>query len=86
MSWRLLPLPGPRLLARRRPEPANLVGKEELTEVEAAHYCCVSVAKLRRYGPPAGLVAVMRSGRQWYRRADLQRVLEGLWSAPMVRT
>ena len=60
-------------------EPIDLRGKEHLSELEAAHYACTSVARLRRSGPLMGLEPVQGAGMPLYRLADLQRALGALW-------
>lgn len=51
----------------------NLLGKDHLNEVEAAHYCCLKVAKFH----------VLRDAFGWsgprYRKADLAKSME--WAA-----
>ena len=54
----------------------NLLGKDYLTEEEAAHYCGVSNCQFRRKHLELGVLAISVMGKKVYRRADLQRAIE----------
>ncbi len=57
----------------------NLVGKDYLTEDEAAHYCCVSYSQFRRCAQDYSLQSRTFMGKKVYRKTDLQRAMENLW-------
>lgn len=55
----------------------NILGKDYLDKKEAAHYCCVSIRQLDRYSSKLGIAPFTFMGKLVYRKADLQRVIEG---------
>jgi hypothetical protein len=57
----------------------NIVGKDYLTEDEAAHYCCVSYSQFRRCAQEYSLQPRTFMGKKVYRKTDLQRAMEALW-------
>ena len=57
----------------------NLLGKEYLTESEAAHYCGVSESQFRKRSREYGLVPGVFMGKKLFRRTDLQVAIERSW-------
>lgn len=62
-------------------KPLVLLGKDYLTEPEAACYACVSTSQFRKYAADVGIHARTFMGKKVYRKADLQRALEELWQS-----
>ena len=54
-----------------------LSGKDYLTELEAAHYCCVSPSQFRIKRHDYGIGAMRFMGKKIYRRSDLKNAIEG---------
>jgi hypothetical protein len=57
--------------------PITLLSKDYFTEKEAAHYCCVSLTQFRKEKVKYGIIPGKFMGKKVYRRADLQRAIEG---------
>lgn len=57
----------------------NLLGKDYLTEEEAAHYCCVSFSQFRKRVAEYGIVPGTFMGKKVYRRDDLKKAIEKSW-------
>lgn len=54
----------------------NLLGKDYLTVIEAAHYAGVSVAQFNRHRKAYGITPRRFMGKVLYRKADLQAAIE----------
>lgn len=57
----------------------NLLGKDYLTEAEAAHYACVSESQFRAKAREYGILAVRFMGKKVFRKTDIQRAIENEW-------
>jgi hypothetical protein len=57
----------------------NLLGKDYLTEVEAAHYACVSHSQFREHAAGFGIFPFTFMGKKVYRKVDIQRAMETVW-------
>ena len=58
----------------------NLLGKENFSEAEAAHYACVSPSQFRAKAAEYGILPVRGwMGRTIYRKKDIDRAIEDLW-------
>ncbi|MGN6480532.1 hypothetical protein [Luteibacter sp.] len=57
-------------------EELNIAGKDWLTEVEAAHYCGVSVRQFQGHYSALGLSPRRFMGRKLYGRAELYAAIE----------
>lgn len=54
----------------------NLAGKDYFTEVEAAHYACVSFSQFRRHAADHAILPITFMGKKVYRREDIQKAIE----------
>lgn len=54
-----------------------LDGKDYFDEHEGAHYCCVGSTKFREIIKKYAIPPINFEGKLVYRKADLQRVIEG---------
>jgi len=54
----------------------NLLGKDYLTEKEAAHYCGVSFSQFRAKRKDEGIQCLRHMGKKLFRRHDLERSIE----------
>lgn len=54
----------------------NILGKDYLTEQDAAFYACVSYSQFREHARDHGLLPFSFMGRRLYRKADVQRAIE----------
>lgn len=57
-------------------EDLNLAGKDWLTEIEAAHYCGVSVRQFQAHNAELGLEPRRFMGRKLYLKSDLYSIIE----------
>ncbi len=57
----------------------NLLGKDYLTQDEAAHYCCMCTRQFQRIAQSENIWPASFGGKLIYRRADLLRAMEGKW-------
>ncbi|MFC4819200.1 hypothetical protein [Dokdonella ginsengisoli] len=69
----------------------NLLGKDYLTEAEAAHYCCVSLSHFQQSTDTlaeAGVRARRNLGKKVFLRAELSRMIENAptWFPVVVAT
>lgn len=69
----------------RDPRELNLAGKDFFSEIEAAHYCCVSSAQFQQSTEAllaAGVKARRSLGKKVYLRSELARMIENApaWS------
>jgi len=55
----------------------NLLGKDYFNEKEAAHYAGVSYDHFRKHAKRKGILPARVLGKKLYRKADLQRFIEG---------
>lgn len=56
----------------------NILGKDYLTETEAAHYACLSLSAFREKSKEYGIlpIRVLGTRKKAYRKADIQRAIE----------
>ena len=56
----------------------NLLGKDYLSEKEAAHYACLGLTTFRQQAPKYGIFPSRSLGttKKIYRKSDIQRVIE----------
>src|SRR5258706_2837302 len=59
----------------------NILGKDYLTQEEAAHYCCMSLRQFQEVSAGYGIRCGRFGGKLLYRRADLQGAIEREWRA-----
>lgn len=58
----------------------NILGKDYLTEEEAAYYACVSPSQFRAKSADYGIIPLRRwMGRTVYRKSDIQAAIEAEW-------
>jgi hypothetical protein len=57
-------------------EKLDLSGKDWFTELEAAHYCGLSLRQFRDHYAQYGIVPKRFAGKKLYARADLYQVIE----------
>ncbi len=58
----------------------NLLGKDYLTEIEAAHYAGVCPRQFRKKAIENGIMTASPMGKKLYRKDDIQRVLESAFT------
>ena len=59
----------------------DLRGKDFFSELEAAHYCCVSLSQFRKNFGKYNIAPSTFMGKRIYRRDDLKRAMENQWQS-----
>ena len=54
----------------------NLLGKDYLSEKEAAAYCCVSLHHFHRQRVEEGITCIRHMGKKLFRKSDLIKSIE----------
>ena len=54
-----------------------VIHRDNSTEPEAAHYCCVSYSQFRDKRLESGIPMIQFMGKRIYRRSDLEAAIEG---------
>ena len=57
----------------------NIIGKDYLTETEAAFYACMSLSHWKKKSKELNLSSFEFLGKKLYRKADIVREIESAW-------